>query len=163
MVVNAFNNEGIIDDERRKRAYYATVGICVASIFETFGRNHYQFLVRRIALNCRTSLTVLVYKKILKLSKSSFESTSVGQVLNILANDLNRFDELGHVMVYIVIAPIQSIIVLYIISQYLDLACIGGMIILFLFIPLQGVMGKLFNQFRRQTTQITDERIKLMG
>lgn len=162
IVVNAFNNEGIIE-EQKINAYYATIGICVSSILETFGRNHYQFLVRRIALNCRTSLTVLVYKKILKLSKSSFESTSVGQVLNILANDLNRFDELGHVMVYIVIAPIQSIIVLYIISQYLGLACIGGMIILFLFIPLQGLMGKLFNQFRRKTTIITDERIKMMG
>ena len=135
----------------------------MTSILETFGRNHYQFLVRRIALNCRTSLTVLVYKKILKLSKSSFESTSVGQVLNILANDLNRFDELGHVMVYIVIAPIQSLIVLYIMSQYLGLACIGGMVILFLFIPLQGLMGRFFNQFRRKTTLITDERIKLMG
>lgn len=147
----------------QSQAFTAAGVICISSIMETFGRNHYQLHVRRIALNCRTSMTVLVYKKILRLSKSSFEKTSVGQILNILANDLNRFDELGHVMIYIVIAPLQSIIVMYIMWQYLGIASMGGLVILFLFIPFQGLMGRLFNLFRRKTTLITDKRIKLMG
>ena len=97
------------------------------------------------------------------MAKSSFEKTSVGQVLNILANDLNRFDELGHVMIYILVAPIQSLIVLYILWGYLDVASVGGLVILFLFIPFQGLMGRWFNRFRRKTALITDKRIKLMG
>lgn len=79
---------------------------------------------------------------------SSFDNTSVGQVLNILANDFNRFDELGHVLIYILIAPIQSIIVICIMWQFVDMACVGGMVILFMFIPFQGLMGRLFNRFR---------------
>ena len=93
-------------------------------------------------------MTILVYKKILLLSMSSFDNTSVGQVLNILANDFNRFDELGHVLIYIVIAPIQSIIVMIIMWHHVNIACLGGLVILFLFIPFQGLMGKLFNRFR---------------
>ena len=155
--------EGFDGEDNAQKAYLAAGAICISSIFETFGRNHYQLLVRRVALNCRTSLTMLVYKKILRLSKSSFEKTSVGQILNILANDLNRFDELGHIMIYILIAPIQSVIVMYIMWGYLGIASVGGLVILFLFIPFQGVMGRLFNIFRRKTTNITDKRIKLMG
>lgn len=97
------------------------------------------------------------------MAKSSFEKTSVGQVLNILANDLNRFDELGHVMIYILVAPVQSLIVLYILWGYLDVASVGGLVILFMFIPFQGLMGRWFNRFRRKTAMITDKRIKLMG
>lgn len=148
VVVRSFSVSGFDDEAAQKRAYMAAIGICVSSVFETFGRNHYQLLVRRVALNCRTSLTILVYKKILRLSMSSFDNTSVGQVLNILANDFNRFDELGHVLIYIVIAPIQSAIVMYIMWQYLGVACVGGLVILFMFIPFQGLMGRLFNRFR---------------
>ena len=32
---------------------------------------------------------------------SSFVQTDIGQILNILANDLNRFEELGFLLVYI--------------------------------------------------------------
>jgi ATP-binding cassette subfamily C (CFTR/MRP) protein 4 len=150
LVVNSFSKSGFDNEAARKTAYLAAAGICLSSVFETFGRNHYQLLVRRVALNCRSSLTILVYKKILRLSMSSFDNTSVGQVLNILANDFNRFDELGHVLIYILIAPIQSAIVMCIMWIYTDLsfACVGGMVILFMFIPFQGLMGRLFNRFR---------------
>ena len=148
IVVRSFSVSGFEDEEAQRKAYLAAFGICISSVLETFGRNHYQLLVRRVSLNCRTSLTILVYKKILRLSMSSFDNTSVGQVLNILANDFNRFDELGHVLIYIVIAPIQSAIVLYIMWQYIGASCLGGLVILFLFIPFQGLMGRLFNRFR---------------
>ena len=130
--MRSFSASGFDNEEAKKQAYLAAVGICLSSVLETFGRNHYQLLVRRVALNCRTSMTILVYKKILRLSMSSFDNTSVGQVLNILANDFNRFDELGHVLIYILIAPIQSAIVMYIMWQYLGVACVGGLVILFL-------------------------------
>src|SRR5438094_581857 len=90
MVVKSFSANGMSDDTIRT-AYLAAMGICASTIIETFDRNHYQLLVRRIALNCRTGLTILVYKKILRLKTSVlFEKTSVGQIVNILANDLNR-------------------------------------------------------------------------
>ena len=95
IVVRYFTQEEGDIEKGVTQAYAFTAAgvICLSSILETFGRNHYQLHVRRIALNCRTSMTMLVYKKILRLSKSSFEKTSVGQILNILANHMNRFDE----------------------------------------------------------------------
>ena len=32
-----------------------------------------------------------------------------------------------------------------------------------IFVPIQGVMGRLFNSVRRKTAQLTDNRIRLMN
>ena len=102
----------------------------------------------RHAMNVRSAITILVYDKILKLSKSSFEDTSIGHILNVVANDLNRIDDICVYLVYLMAAPLQSIIVITILWHYIGSACLGGMVILFLFLPFQAVMGRLFNKFR---------------
>ena len=33
-----------------------------------------------------------MYKKVLKLSKSAFLSTSAGQIINLIANDINKLE-----------------------------------------------------------------------
>ena len=97
------------------------------------------------------------------MSKSSFEDTSIGQILNIISNDLQRFFDICYSLAYVAIAPIQSIIAMYILWQYLGLACLGAIVILILFIPFQGFMGKKAEEFRFKTTRLTDSRVKLMG
>ena len=104
--------------------------------------------MNRYGIKARAALTVLIYKKILKLSKNSFEKTSVGQILNIMANDLNRIDEINYQAPYYIAAPLQTIVVIYVMWSYLGIACLGGLSILFLFLPFQGFMGRWFNKFR---------------
>ena len=129
-------------------ASYCCIGIILSSIVFTFVRNQFYFFVGRIGMNIHSALTVMIYKKLLRMSHSSFEITSVGKITNIISNDIQRFTEICWTLGYLVIAPIQSIIVMTIMWQYLGRACLGGVVILILFIPFQVFMGKLFNKFR---------------
>lgn len=100
-------------------------------------------------MRAKTALTILIYKKVLRLSKNSFEKTSVGQILNILANDMQRLDDLGFLAPYYYCSPLQAIIVIYVMwKYYLGIACLGGAVLMILFIPFQAVMGRMFNKFR---------------
>lgn len=43
------------------------------------------------------------------------------------------------------------------------LISLGGIVILFLFMPFQGLMGRFYERFRKHATVSTDERINLMN
>lgn len=63
----------------------------------------------------------------------------------------------------LIIAPLQTIICVVILWRYLEWACIGGIVVLCLFIPFQAMMGRLFGSVRRITSSLTDERIRVMS
>ena len=137
--------DGYVSDQK---AIIAAVILIISSFVFAFSRHPAFVLCLRVASNVRSALTVMIYRKVLKLSKSSFEQTDIGQILNILANDLNRFEDVGWQLPYILIGPTMSVVVIYISYKYLGIACVGGLVILILFIPFQGLMGRLFQTFR---------------
>ncbi len=60
-------------------------------------------------------------------------------------------------------APLQSALILFILWDHLQWACLAGVGVLLLLIPFQGVMGRLFQSVRRKTAQLTDHRIRIMN
>jgi len=89
--------------------------------------------------------------------------TSAGRVLNIMANDLQSFERLPNELIYAVVAPLQTVVVMVILWQYVGIASLAGLFLVLLFILFQCVMSRFFEIFRRATTYNTDKRIKLMS
>lgn len=54
--------------------------------------NVYNYHTMLIGYRIKISLSSLVYRKTLKLSKSAFANTSSGQIQNLLAGDMNRIE-----------------------------------------------------------------------
>jgi len=91
--------------------------------------------------------------------------TTVGQIVNLLSNDVNRFD-FGLVFIpYLVVAPLQAIIIVVLLSKfYLGLApTLAGFSVFILYLPFQALMGRWFGKIREETAIRTDERIRLMN
>ena len=63
----------------------------------------------------------------------------------------------------IFVAPIQSVLIIYFLWEPLGLACLSGLAVIILFIPFQGIMGRMFQTVRRKTAHLTDTRIRLMS
>lgn len=147
-IIRYFSQPDFIGDVTQEACYWAVGGLCGTTIGIGLIRNHYFAYVERVGMNVQTSLGVLIYKKIMRLSSSAFETTSIGQILNIISNDFNRFEELSYVLYYTVVAPVQSALAIYLMWPYLGFACFGGIIVLFLYIPFQFLMGRFFRLFR---------------
>ncbi|XP_054162187.1 ATP-binding cassette sub-family C member 4-like [Oppia nitens] len=127
---------------------------------------HHPCLMRNmtIGMRLRTACTTLMYKKSLKLSQASLAKTTVGQIINIMSNDVNRFDEFSVTMTCMFVGPIQTVIVIIIIiCTYLGVSSMVGLGLLILYIPFQLLMGKLFSRARQQTAKLTDSRLRLMN
>ena len=84
-------------------------------------------------------------------------------MVNLLSNDVNRFDFSTMFIHYLWCGPLQFLIVMYLTWRSIGNATFVGGTLILAFVPLQSWIGKKFSQFRSQTAQKTDERIRLMS
>ena len=90
------------------------------------------------------------------------EST-IGQMVNLLSNDVNRFDTSTFFIHYLWIGPLQFVIMMYLIWHRIGNATFVGGALILLFVPFQSWMGKKFSQLRNETAKKTDIRIRVMN
>ncbi|CAG2057608.1 unnamed protein product, partial [Timema podura] len=73
----------------------------------------------------------------LKISLAALGDTTVGQVVNLLSNDVNRFDMAIVFLHYLWIGPLEILIITYLLWNDMRWSAIFGAIIMLLFIPMQ--------------------------
>nr|CAD7424074.1 unnamed protein product [Timema monikensis] len=146
----------------KEYAYYYAGGIVATTGLSMFLINQFQFNAFHIGMKLRVACCSLVYRKSLRLSRSALGDTAAGKVVNLLSNDVSRFDILLMFLNQLWLAPLIAIIVMYLIVAETGVSGAVGVIVVFLVVPLQSYTGKLTAVFRRKTAQRTDERIRLM-
>ncbi len=97
------------------------------------------------------------------MSQSALGNTTIGQMVNLLSNDVNRFDIGMGMLHYIWVGPIQLLIVIYILWGHFGWSCLIGVALLVLFVPFQSQMGQLFGKLRIQVAIRTDKRVRVMN
>lgn len=78
----------------------------------------------------------------LRLSKTALGETTVGQVVNLLSNDVNRFDVAVIFVHYLWIGPLATVIITFFMWWEINWAAVVGVGVMLAFIPLQ---GKIFD------------------
>ncbi|CAG2114537.1 unnamed protein product [Medioppia subpectinata] len=158
-LIRYFNND---PDTSQWWAIWAAVGIVLTAIANTVIYYLNVALLCNVGVKVRAACCALIYRKSMRLSHSSLGQTTVGQILNIMSNDVHRFDEFSVTSRSLFVAPLQAAIVTYLLWSHLGWTCLTGMGIIVLFIPFQVLMGRMFRSIRQKTAELTDSRIRLM-
>lgn len=66
----------------------------VVSELSSLCMNHYYYLMYRLGTRIQSVLTAAVYKKTLMLSNSARRETTVGEIVNLMAIDVDRFQQI---------------------------------------------------------------------
>ncbi|KAB0798125.1 hypothetical protein PPYR_09118 [Photinus pyralis] len=118
----------------------------------------------RIGMQCRIATCSLIYRKLLRLSKASNDNTAAGQVVNLLSNDLARFDIVPIFLHYIWIMPLQTVIAGVIMYNSVGYAAFAGLVAITIqAVPLQGYLSYLQGKLRLKIANRTDHRVQLMS
>ncbi|VVC32373.1 Hypothetical protein CINCED_3A009972 [Cinara cedri] len=121
------------------------------------------FEILHCGMKMRVACCSVIYRKALCLSHIALRETTVGQVINLISNDVSRFDITLPGIQYLFIGPVQTIIVTYLVWQEIGISSLIGVATLLIFIPFQGWFGKKIMNFRLMTANLTDNRIRLMN
>ncbi|XP_048764978.2 ATP-binding cassette sub-family C member 4-like isoform X2 [Ostrea edulis] len=144
-------------------AYLYAMGISLSAIILAIAHHPYFFTVQRIGMQIRVACCSLLYRKALRLSNKAIGQTTTGQIVNLMSNDVNRFDTAVMFIHYLWIGPSQAIFVLVILWIELGPSALAGFAVLLCLVPVQSLMGKLFAKLRHKTAVHTDERVKVMN
>ncbi|XP_051166278.1 ATP-binding cassette sub-family C member 4-like [Leptopilina boulardi] len=137
-------------------------GISLASAINVITLNQSLYGAFHIGGRVRVAVCSLVYRKALKLSKTALGETAPGKIVNLVANDVSRFDLLSIVIHYMWSAPLSALIIGYFLYIQAGYAGLIGIAVVFVVVPIQSFTGKLESIYRLQTAIKTDERVRLM-
>ncbi|CAL8104285.1 unnamed protein product [Orchesella dallaii] len=121
------------------------------------------FALQHIGMKCRVACCSLVYRKSLELSKAAQGKTTVGQIINIMGNDVIRFDTNLLFLSYLFIGPIQLAIFAYFLYDEVGPSGMAGVGFVVFLIPIEYWIGKQFTKNRFNIAQRTDERGRVMN
>ncbi|XP_017778100.1 PREDICTED: multidrug resistance-associated protein 4 [Nicrophorus vespilloides] len=152
------------DGDNQTKMYISGAVLVLISLVVIFFNHHCNFGQSAIGMRVRIAVSSLVYRKLLKLSKKSLGQTAAGQVVNLLSNDVSRFDYVSIALHYIWIAPFQVAVVAYFIWEQVGISCLSGILAMILLtLPVQGYLGKLTSSVRSKIAVRTDNRVRLMN
>lgn len=130
-------------DITERQAYYYALGVILCSLCCNLIIHPTLMGVFHTGMQARIACCSLIYRKSLKLSKTALGDTTVGQVVNLLSNDVNRFDTASMFFHYLWVGPLQTLVIAYLTYDELGFSALIGIACLLLFIPLQSEYTKI--------------------
>ncbi|KAK1162182.1 canalicular multispecific organic anion transporter 2-like isoform X1 [Acipenser oxyrinchus oxyrinchus] len=114
-------------------------------------------------MRLRTAIIGAIYRKSLVITTSAKRSSTVGEIVNLMSVDAQRFMDLTTFLNMLWSAPLQIILALYFLWQYLGPSVLAGVAVMVLLIPLNAAIAMKTRAFQVEQMQYKDARIKLMS
>ncbi|GAB1290580.1 Cystic fibrosis transmembrane conductance regulator [Apodemus speciosus] len=143
----------------RSIAIYLGIGLCLLFIVRTLLLHPAIFGLHRIGMQIRIAMFSLIYKKTLKLSSRVLDKISIGQLVSLLSNNLNKFDEGLALAHFIWIAPLQVALLMGLLWDLLQFSAFGGLGLLIVLVIFQAILGKMMVKYRDNRAAKINERL----
>ncbi|KAM5180099.1 ATP-binding cassette sub-family C member 4 isoform 1-T1 [Mantella aurantiaca] len=144
-------------------AYINAAALSVCTFLLAVLHHIYFYHVLRAGMRLRVAMCHMIYRKALRLSNTAMGKTTTGQIVNLLSNDVNKFDQVTIFLHFLWAGPLQAVAVTVLLWLEIGPSCLAGMAVLIILMPLQTCLGKFFTSLRGKTAAFTDTRIRTMN
>lgn len=120
------------------QAYVYAAIISGTTLIQIHFIHHSMFHILHMGMRLRVAAVALVYRKSIRLTKSALAETTVGQMVNLISNDVSRFETCTMNVHNIWIGPIQLFVVTSMLYVYAGWTGLTGVAILLCVLPFQG-------------------------
>ena len=114
------------------------------------------------AMNVRSGVTTLVYRKCLRLRQSDITGAN-SEVVNLISTDTEKLVQAMSFFHWLWASILEIIICIALSSSAIGWSALGGLVIMVVMIPVQSKLGKRIGVLRRQTVKHTDRRVRTMN
>ncbi|XP_057653035.1 ATP-binding cassette subfamily C member 4-like isoform X9 [Diorhabda carinulata] len=160
-LISLFGEE--FNEKNTEKMYFYSTMLIVTSILTAFMSNHIELGLSAIGMRIRIACSSLLYRKMIRLDFKSLEVAAVDRVVDLLSNDVNRFDFVINSIHSFWTIPVQILVLTYFVWEQVGFSCLAGVATMIIItLTLQGFVSKLMGKLRSKISQRTDERLKLM-
>ncbi|XP_052124000.1 multidrug resistance-associated protein 1 [Frankliniella occidentalis] len=148
-------------DEPVWRGYMYAVLMLLAATFQTLSMTQHNQRMYIVGMRIRTALISAIYRKALRVSNSLRKELTLGEIVNLMAVDAQRFTELMAYINLVWAAPLQIVLALYFLYQTLGISASAGIVVLLLMIPVNAWLANRVESLQISQMELKDERVKL--
>ncbi|XP_070783133.1 ATP-binding cassette sub-family C member 3 [Enoplosus armatus] len=124
--------------------------------------HHFQYCFVT-GMNVRTAVIGAIYRKALVITNAAKRSSTVGEIVNLMSVDAQRFMDLTTFLNMLWSAPLQIMLALYFLWQNLGPSVLAGVAVMIMLIPFNAVIAMKTRAYQVEQMQHKDSRIKLMN
>uniref|UniRef100_A0A8C8DWC3 Multidrug resistance-associated protein 1 n=1 Tax=Oryzias sinensis TaxID=183150 RepID=A0A8C8DWC3_9TELE len=114
-------------------------------------------------MRLRTAVIGAIYRKALVISSAARRSSTVGEIVNLMSVDAQRFMDLVTYINMIWSAPLQVVLALYFLWENLGPSVLAGVAVMVLMVPINAVIAMKTKTYQVAQMKNKDSRIKLMN
>ncbi|XP_064584663.1 ATP-binding cassette sub-family C member 3 isoform X1 [Zonotrichia leucophrys gambelii] len=135
----------------------------ICAVLQTlFLHQHFQYCIVT-GMRLRTGIIGVIYRKSLVITNSAKRSSTVGEIVNLMSVDAQRFMDLTTFLNMLWSAPLQIFLALYFLWQALGPSVLAGVAVMVLLIPFNSAIAIKTRAFQVEQMRYKDSRIKLMN
>lgn len=132
------------------------------SISQTAFLHQYFQRAFEVGMRTKASLTSAIYTKSMRLSNEGRASKSSGDIVNLMAVDTQRLQDLAQYGQMLWSAPLQIVLCLASLYQLVGLSMLAGLGVMVVMIPLNAVIAKVMKTLQKRQMKTKDARTRLM-
>jgi ABC-type bacteriocin/lantibiotic exporter with double-glycine peptidase domain len=141
--------------------------LCVNYYFYIMFRFVFQIIATlmfyRMGAKLQVALTAAVYKKTLRLSNSARRERTVGEIVNVMAIDVERFQMITSQIQQYWSSPFQITLALIFLFNTLGISALPGVCIMIIFIPMSLLASFFTRSYQMRQMKLKDERTKMIN
>uniref|UniRef100_A0A6Q2XP15 Multidrug resistance-associated protein 1 n=1 Tax=Esox lucius TaxID=8010 RepID=A0A6Q2XP15_ESOLU len=145
------------------QGYFYTALLFVCTCFQTLILQKYFHVCFTTGMRLRTAIVGAVYRKALVISNAARRTSTVGEIVNLMSVDAQRFMDLITYINMIWSAPLQVVLALYFLWQNLGPSVLAGVAVMVLMVPINAVIAMKTKTYQVAQMKSKDNRIKLMN
>lgn len=154
--------DGQVEDPVVKGAAVALAMFAIA-VFQTIMIHQYFQLAFVTGMRIKGGLTSSIYRKSLKLSNEGRASKSTGDIVNYMAVDAQRLQDLTQFAQQVWSAPFQITICMISLYQLVGWSMLAGIAVMVIMIPINGYIARIMKNLQKKQMKNKDARSRLIA
>ncbi|KAF9438262.1 hypothetical protein BGZ76_008903, partial [Entomortierella beljakovae] len=145
------------------RGYGIASLMLLCSLSQTAFVHQYFHHCLRTGMRVRAALITALYRKALRLSNTSRQEFTVGEIVNHMSIDTQRIENVVNYLHALWSSIFQMAITLYLLYTTLGWSVFVGIGVMSLMVPLNGKLSLASQKYQKQQMAFKDQRIKVMN
>ncbi|CAG7718432.1 unnamed protein product, partial [Allacma fusca] len=157
LLINHLSN----DSDETWKGYLYMVAIFAAVMTQTLCATNYAHRNYLTGMRVRATLVEAVYQKSLLVSSAARKESTMGEIVNLMSVDSQRFNDVMLHLNSIWSAPMQIGLSIYFLWGQLGPSVLAGVIVLILLVPVNLVIANKVKALKVEQMKSKDERVRL--
>uniref|UniRef100_A0A8C8B701 Canalicular multispecific organic anion transporter 1 n=1 Tax=Otus sunia TaxID=257818 RepID=A0A8C8B701_9STRI len=145
------------------QGYLYAILLFLTALIQSLCLQQYFSLCFQLGIKVRASLIAAIYKKALTMSSATRKESTVGETVNLMSADAQRFMDMANFVHQLWSSPLQIILSIVFLWGELGPSVLAGIAVMVLLIPINGFLVAKAKAIQVRNMKNKDERMKIMS